>query len=248
LRIAFDLDGVLADLHGPFVREALRLFPQLDAATLGALDVGASPDIPDARGGPAAIVPQRPLVLTPDQSREVWRSLTATTNFWETLGECEAGTIARIALLADVRRWEILFITSRPASAGRTVQTQSQRWLRRHGFDLPSVCLVHGSRGQVAAALHLDIVVDDRPENCLDIVLESRAGAVLLWRGGPDAVPASARRLGIASVSSMAACLDAITEAEDAGPLSGLRDRLRRLLGLQPRQSSGLLRGRKTGS
>ena len=43
MRIAFDLDGVLADLHEPFVREAIRLFPELDAAKIGAADIGASP-------------------------------------------------------------------------------------------------------------------------------------------------------------------------------------------------------------
>ena len=29
MRIAFDLDGVLADLHGPFVQKVKELFPRL---------------------------------------------------------------------------------------------------------------------------------------------------------------------------------------------------------------------------
>ena len=91
----------------------------------------------------------------------------------------------------------MLFITSRPSSAGRTVQRQSQRWLQRMGFPLPSVYVVHGSRGAVAQALNLDVVIDDRPDNCLDVVLGSKAGAVLIWRGPQEKVPVSARRLGI---------------------------------------------------
>ncbi len=73
----------------------------------------------------------------------------------------------------------MIFLTSRPQTSGRTVQRQSQRWLERHGFVMPSVFVVHGSRGRIAEALDLDVVIDDRPDNCLDIVLESKAGAVL---------------------------------------------------------------------
>ena len=63
------------------------------------------------------------------------------------------------------------------------MQRQSQRWLQRMGFPLPSVYVVHGSRGQIAKALQIDVVVDDRPENCLDVVLESQAGAILRLAG-----------------------------------------------------------------
>jgi hypothetical protein len=250
LRIAFDLDGVLADLHTPFVREATRLFPRLDPHVLGAADIGASPDDSArlADGAPRVLPPEREVILSPAESREVWRSLAAKRDFWETLAECEPGMIARLSALVEKRKWEVLFITSRPVSAGRSVQRQSQRWLRRHGFDLPSVYVVHGSRGQIASALQLDVVIDDRPENCLDIVLESRAGAILLWRGEASRVPASAKRLGIATVSTMAACLDALAEAEDAGSASGLLDRLRRLFGLRAQPSAGFLRNERTGS
>ena len=69
---------------------------------------------------------------------------------------------------------------------------------------MPSVYVVHGSRGQIAKALQIDVVVDDRPENCLDVVLESQAGAILVWRGQRESVPASARRMGIAVVPTVA--------------------------------------------
>ena len=35
-----------------------------------------------------------------------------------------------------------LFITKRPATAGDTVQRQTQGWLVKHGFDLPSVLVI----------------------------------------------------------------------------------------------------------
>jgi hypothetical protein len=135
----------------------------------------------------------------------------------------------------------VIFVTSRPKSQGRTVQRQSQRWLERCGFPLPSVYVVHGSRGRIADALALDVVVDDRPENCLDVVLESRAGSILVWRGEAGNVPASARRMGIAVVPTIAGALDALAEAERGGQ-EGLVDRLRRAFGLKTRPTSAFLR------
>jgi hypothetical protein len=232
MRIAFDLDGVLADLHARFVESATLLYPELDRRSIGSPDVGGSPG--EGSG--------TDLVLTAQQSDAVWRHLVGIDNFWEALDEIERGAIARLAALSDERRWDVLFITSRPGSAGRTAQRQSQRWLERLGFPLPSVYVVQGSRGRIAAALDIDVVVDDRPENCLDVVLESKAGAVLVWRGEAERLPESARRLGIAVVPTVVACLDALAEAQQAGRESGFLDRLRRLLGFSARPSAMLRR------
>jgi hypothetical protein len=240
MRVAFDLDGVLADLHEPFVRTARQLFPQLDPVAIGAADIGASPpdDADEAAGeeAPAAPVPARSLAaLTRRQSDAVWRALAGTENFWEGLSEIEDGAIGKLAAIADERRWEVLFITSRPISAGRTVQRQSQRWLAAKGFPLPSVYVVHGSRGRVADALAIDVVIDDRPDNCLDVVLESKAGALLVWRGGEATVPASAKRLGIAVVPTVERVLEALVETDRGNEQSTMLDRLRAMFGLRTR-------------
>jgi hypothetical protein len=236
MRIAFDLDGVLADLHGAFAKAAIRKFPDLDSRTLTSPEVGASP--PDAEEFPteepvAPALPVTTLPLTRAQSAAVWRELSSIDNFWETLDEIEPGMTRRLAVLAEERRWELIFITSRPRSKGLTVQRQSQRWLEAKGFPLPSTYVVHGSRGEIARALHIDVVVDDRPENCLDVALDSKAGAILVWRGSRHSVPASARRMGVAVVPTMAACLEALLEIERSGDGSGLLDRLRAFFGLR---------------
>jgi hypothetical protein len=246
MRIAFDLDGTLADLHTRFAQMALQLYPELDPAAIARPQVGASP--PDTaepvtdRAAAASPASAAGLPLSHQQVGAVWRALEAIEDFWEGLDELEPGAVARLARLADERRWEVLFVTSRPPGRGRTVQRQTQRWLERRGFPLPSVYVVHGSRGRVADALALDVLVDDRPENCLDVVLESRAGAILVWRGDERGVPASARRMGIAVVPTIARCLDALAEAERAGQESSFLDRLRRVLGLKPRTTSAFLR------
>ena len=136
------------------------------------------------------------------------------------------------------RKWEVIFLTSRPETSGDTAQLQSQRWLVERGFPLPSVFVVHGSRGKIAASLQLDVLVDDRPENCLDVAIDSTARAILVWRGGEDKVPGSARQLGIGAVTSIAECLDILEALDRAEDEVGLVDRFKRLLGLKPSRRS----------
>jgi hypothetical protein len=237
MRIAFDLDGVVADLQHAYAQTAVRLFPALDSAAITSPEAGAS--LPEAwldreeESNGATVSPLEELSLTRQQSDAVWHHLAAIENFWETLTEIEPGVVGKLGKLADERRWEVLFLTSRPRSVGSTVQRQSQRWLQTLGFELPSVYVVHGSRGLIAKALAIDVVVDDRPTNCLDVVIDSQAGAILVWRGTKESIPESARRMGIAVVPSVAACLDALIEIEQPEDHRGLLDRLRRLFGLR---------------
>jgi hypothetical protein len=37
--------------------------------------------------------------------------------------------------------------------------------------------------GKVAAGLGLHAVIDDRAENCMDVIAESQAKPILIWRG-----------------------------------------------------------------
>jgi hypothetical protein len=241
MRIGFDLDGVLADLHSAYARVALRLFPELDPSAIASADAGSSPPPAeeDATDPEDDVDTGISLALSRQQNSQVWDELAQMVDFWETLDETEPGIVARVASVAEDRRWEVMFLTSRPLAPGRTVQRQSQRWLERLGFPLPSVYVVHGSRGKIADALALDVVVDDRPENCLDVVLESKARAILVWRGTAASVPGSAKRLSIGVQPTVAACLDVLVEAERAAETpSDLMHRLRRLLGLAPKASS----------
>ncbi len=239
MRIAFDLDGVLADLESVLAEAAQRLFAVSEVAAVAApAGAGAADDAPTTLSAGSADptpddepVPPQVHQLTVSQQRRLWRHVLETENFWETLDETEHGIIARLAVLALERRWEVIFLTQRPSSAGDPCQLQSQRWLARHGFAFPSLFVIRGSRGKVAAALDLDVVVDDRPDNCLDVVLDSRARAFLVWRGDPSAPAAlNAKRLNINVVGSVRECLEILaTEREEKA--SGLLDRLRRLIG-----------------
>jgi hypothetical protein len=240
LRLGFDMDGVLADLNAALVREAMRLFPGIErkAPTTPGSPTGGPLTDAAAPADPAEVVPGS-LKLSSRQERQLWDAVRQITNFWETLAETEAGIVERLATTSSEKRWEVMFLTSRPRTAGDIVQIQSQRWLQQHGFPFPALYVVSTSRGRIAQALELDVVVDDRPENCLDVAIESKARAILVWRGEEGEVPASARRLGIGGVASVGACLDLLVEADAADQAEGgLVDRLKRLLKIKPSTST----------
>jgi hypothetical protein len=73
------------------------------------------------------------------------------------------------------------------------------------------VYVVQGSRGLIAAALDLDVVVDDRHENCYDVVVDSSARAMLVWRESGRQFSSAAERLGVDVVKTVGECLDLLT-------------------------------------
>jgi hypothetical protein len=233
LRIAFDCDGVIADLDSPLAEIATRLFGAPPDNGAGATEGTAEPAATTATDGPTReeeqVEPARFRALTRQQQHDIWEAVRNTENFWESLPETEPGIVARLAALTRTLGWEVLFITQRPSSGGDHAQLQTQRWLVAHGFDLPSVYVIKGSRGKVAAALSLDVVVDDRPENCLDVKLESRARAFLIWSANFIDIPPNAQRLGIEPVASIGACLDLL--AAPRPEKSGIFARIRQIIG-----------------
>jgi hypothetical protein len=241
LRIACDLDGTLADMEAALQREAERLYgPGVSLRGVKVPTVAEPAEDDDAAGHPAKVksasptapsAPEKP-GLTSRQMRNLWSHVLKIEDFWHSLSEIEPGSIVRLAELASKNGWEVLFVTQRPASAGRTAQRQSQRWLQAHGFELPAVYVMTGSRGRLADALNLDVVVDDRPENCVDVVTESKARALLIWRDTVTPAPPAAARLGIEAVTSMGEALDLLEHTARNEKPTGLVDRLRAAIGL----------------
>jgi hypothetical protein len=244
LRIACDLDGVLADMETELVRQAAKLFGDSITAGVRERPTGAGDGGSDAssdngrepaaesQAGTDEVPPLPTLTLTARQQRQLWAHVESIDDFWTTLNEVEPGVVDRLARLATEKRWEVIFLTKRPETRGATAQLQSQRWLQSKGFPLPSVYVVQGSRGHIAAALGLDVVVDDRPENCLDVVTDSKARAILVSRDSK--APAAVNRLGIGVVTSVDECLAILTQIDSLS--SGrptMIDRAMQLLGLK---------------
>jgi len=252
MRLGFDLDGTVADLHSALTLEARRLFPDIDPAAIpNSAAPGTGPTTPAAGSDAQPSQPEEQALsfgsLSSRQQSAIWDAVCNRENFWETLAEIEPGALARLYGLVKEHRWELIFLTSRPETQGDTAQAQSHRWLSKHGFLQPSVFVVHGSRGKIAASLALDVIVDDRPENCLDVAIDSSARAILIWRGDAGNVPGSARQLGIGSVGSMSECLDILESLDrpDTAQL-GMVERLKRLLGLKPQAARLKQAGRAT--
>ena len=242
LRVGFDLDGTVADMYSALHREALALFG--DEVLPKAADQPSKP--PEVRGEQNDTKPQdtarseddqattegmRELHLTARQQMKLWDHVKKIENFWSTLPELEPGIIARIAKAAVERRWEVIFLTTRPSTAGELVQMQSQRWLEAHGFQYPSVYVVQRSRGKIADALALDAFVDDRPENCLDIAVESKAKVILVWHGNLADVPTGAKRLGVQPVLTISEALLLLEKLDDVRSKPGFMRSLKRALG-----------------
>ena len=214
------MDGVLADMDSTLARLAEQEF-----------GVTARTGVPpNAESGPPAAAaeddqeapPPYDLALlnalTARQQSRLWQRVRDTRNFWEALDECEPGMVRRVQKLAHELRWDVLFVTQRPGTAGRTQQLQTQHWLKRRGFEYPAVYTTMGSRGAIAAALTLDAHIDDRLQHCVDVATESKAWPILVWRDAEsfDRIAAGARNLGIAVVRTVAEALDRIEQADRA--------------------------------
>ena len=128
-------------------------------------------------------------------------------------------------------RWEVFFITQRPATQGDTVQRQTQRWLHEQGFDLPSVVVLNGSRAGIAASLSLDYYVDDDATNCVDVRSGSHARSILIAHDDDGTTLTSARRLGIATARNIGIALDLLHSASAARPQPGVLQQLAQLVG-----------------
>jgi hypothetical protein len=233
LRVGFDLDGVLADFRGGFSALAQEVLHE-------EIDAGLDPGAP----------PRSDLDID-----RVWTALGKSHNWWTRLRPFEPEQIARLYTLARDGRWEVVFLTKRPPSRGDTVQFQTQWWLERHGFLLPAVITVPGSRGELANALRLDLLVDDQLINCAEVLGASTAKAILVLRDeGQQALRDHAIARGIGVVSTLEQAIDVVCRIQDVLPrrrgrmlrlsdwFSGVRDEPARLEPIVPRPAESKAR------
>lgn len=208
LRIGVDVDGVLADFRTMF-RETARDFwsENRDAS---------------ADASPADALSAADLQLA-------WKEVSTCENWWTRLRPFEPDQIERLYTNARRLKWEVFFLTKRPGTIGDSVQFQTQWWLEQYGFYLPSVLTVLGSRGEIANALHLDIVVDDQQMNCIEVISASATKALLMLRDrAASAERDRATGRGIGVVATLQEAIDVFERLHEILP--GRRGRLVRLV------------------
>lgn len=204
-RVGIDVDGVLADFR--------TAFHETTSATLGRR---AEPQDPASTQA-----------LAQGDLKRVWEAVARTPNWWMRLKPYEPAQIARLYALARASGWEVFFLTNRPASAGESVQFQTQWWIEQQGFYLPSVLTIPGSRGEVANGLRLNLVIDDLLLNCIEVVGASTAKALLLLRQDEKAIEKHALERGIGVVPTLEAAIEIVERLH--GLLPGRSGRLMRL-------------------
>lgn len=170
MKIGFDVDGVLADFNKTFIERVIAVTGK-DLFPPRPFDIPCW-DYPQHYG------------YTHDECSAVWEEIKADDSFWYTLYPYE-GVVDFLAKL-DSSVHDFYFITSRP---GLTSKSQSENWLEFHGFgamtqafSYPTV-LISSEKGACAKALNLDLYIDDRDENCLDVhYLSPKTRTVMLAR------------------------------------------------------------------
>jgi phosphoglycolate phosphatase-like HAD superfamily hydrolase len=167
------MDGTIADLASAYhaVERALfgdRAAPVVPGSDIEEIEEGEQEQALEAR---AAVRAARTEALERDV---VWDAIRQTEDFWLSQRPLEDGAVRRLYEASVTHGWEVSFVTQRPRTEGQTVQRQTQQWLVREGFEMPSVLTLRGGRGKAAAALELDFLLDDYPKNCVDVVSDSR--------------------------------------------------------------------------
>jgi hypothetical protein len=147
LRIGFDIDGVLANFNPAYI----RLLNEIEG-----------------KNAPLDYAPQQwnyeaDLGFSPETSREAWKRIGQSKHFWR--GLAPMGQFSELNEINDENH-DIYFITARP---GKDVKFQTEQWLEEElNYYRPTV-LISALKGVCCYGLDLEVYIDDRLENILDV-------------------------------------------------------------------------------
>jgi uncharacterized HAD superfamily protein len=159
LRLGIDIDGVLSDFTTPYH----TICEQLTGKVLPA-------EVKDWF--------QSNWNLTPEIHKQAWDVISNTKNFY--LHNMPFSDILNFDMTAFSKKYRLYFITTRVITEGDPIEIQTAKWLSCCGIKYPTV-LVEKQKGEIARALRLDAIIDDRPENLIE-VSEKSTDTVLFLR------------------------------------------------------------------
>jgi uncharacterized HAD superfamily protein len=153
--IGVDCDGVICDFNTTFIALCKRVTGR---------------DLYPAGYEPLTWNYPESLGYTADEVSAVWDVIKADQRFWLKL-PVYPETKAALDYLRERRyhRDDVYFITNR---MGSWPKWQTEVWLSMMGFSSATV-LLSAMKGLCARALNLDVYIDDKWENCVDVVNSS---------------------------------------------------------------------------
>jgi uncharacterized HAD superfamily protein len=162
MRVGLDIDGVLADFISPFLRI-------LEGRC------GSGPLDPKLVTDPNFV--NHPLI-SEQMVTECIQDVSSNPEFWEGL-----------APLATTEHWKALdqlsleerlvFVTHRYERESYDIGQVTCDWLKKHGVSKPVVYFTRTYKSELIRKLQIELFVDDRHENCLDVA-ENTAATVLM--------------------------------------------------------------------
>lgn len=172
-RIAIDIDGVLANFNLAFSKKAL--------------DIGVNTKIIQTEEVEVWDWPTQQLDWTEKEYTDTWEALKNSYNWWMTLEpiisvghnfEDEVDFINDAILDND-----IYFITHRCNTLGFNATMQSHLWLESVGIQAHNATVIaSGTKGPLAAALGIDVVIDDKLDNLWDFKLNNVNAVCRAWK------------------------------------------------------------------
>ena len=165
MKIALDIDGVLADFVTPFLQllEQRVGGPSIDPASI------TDPNF------------QHHPFLTQELIYDCMVDTSYDAEFWRVLAPLPSQQQWQ-ALNQVSRDNEVIFITHRWVRDTYDINHVTSEWLRRHGIDNPVVHFTQAVKSQLVRQLNVQLFVDDRHENCQDVATQTEAVVMMPHR------------------------------------------------------------------
>jgi hypothetical protein len=109
--------------------------------------------------------------VSKEEMAAAWVKAADTNNLWAKLEPLPSFDYDTIMLLRElIYRHDVFFVTNRFETPGASPMKQTKHWFYVNAqIHSPNV-LIAKDKGPMAAVLQLDAFIDDKPQNCLDVL------------------------------------------------------------------------------